>query len=333
MTETTELQKKPSMKEFLLKNFSFVVIILLIIIFTVLEPNFLNSVNVVNLLSDSTPLMIMAIGMTPVLILGSIDLSIGAMCSVANVLVLYLIVHLTNESSNLFIAVLISFLLTMLTGIASGVILGFIHVKLKVPSFIASLAFMSVWGSVALLITDAPISMPKQSQHCIEWYKIHVGPIGLPLIITILLSLILYFIITRTAFGRGVYAIGGNERAARIAGIKVDKYKIIVFAINGLCAATGAIFLMAKGKSAAPTAGDTFTLLVISAVVLGGTSLIGGKGNILKTILGVFIVAIIKNGMNIIGVNIFWQKIVYGVIVLIAVAVSVDRTSRSAVVK
>lgn len=315
------------------KYFSFVTVLLLILIFTVLQPNFLNSANVVNLLSDSAPLMIMAAGMTPVLLLGSIDLSVGAMCSVGNVLVLTLMNYFDNYLSNLAMVLIISVLLTVLIGLISGIVLGFIHVKLKVPSFIASLAFMSIWSSAALLISRAPEALPKKLYPSVVWYSVHFGPIGLPLIMAIGLILALYFILTRTPYGKGVYAIGANERTARIAGIKVDKIKIITFAINGVCAALGSVFLMAKSKSSAPTVGEAFTLMTISAVVLGGTALTGGSGNILKSILGVFIVSIIKNGMNMVGINVYWQKVVYGAIILIAVALSVDRSSRSYVVK
>lgn len=324
---------KISIQENLQKYFSFAVVVLLIIAFTILQPSFLNSANLVNLLSDSAPLMIMAAGMTPVLILGSIDLSIGAMCSVSNVLILDMMVRFSNSISNPAVVILLAIPVTLLTGVLFGTVLGTIHVKFKVPSFIASLAFMSIFKSTALLISQAPQAMPKVLYPSISWYSIHFGPVGFPLILAVLLIIVLYILLTRTAFGKGIYAIGGNERAARIAGIKVDKYKIMVFAINGFCSSTGAIFLMAKIKSSGPTVGDGFTLMVISAVVLGGTALIGGSGNILKTILGVFIVAIIKNGMNMVGVNVYWQKIVYGAIILIAVAISADRSSRSFIVK
>ena len=215
----------------------------------------------------------------------------------------------------------------------AGIILGLIHVKLKVPSFIASLAFMSIWNSAALLISNSPISIPKKLWGTIDWYKISIGPLGYPLVIAFLIIIGYYVILTRTSLGRGIYAIGANERAARMSGIAVDRIKITVFAVNGFCAALGAIFLMAKAKSCAPTVGDSFTLMVISAVVLGGTALIGGSGNILNTILGVFIVSIIKNGMNIVSINVYWQKVVFGVVVLIAIAINTDRSSRSFIVK
>ena len=313
--------------------FSLGVIAMLMIVFTLLESSFLNAANVNNLLSDTAPLMMMAAGMTPILILGSIDLSIGAMCSVANVLALNILLRFKGSVWTDGTAILVSIALTLVFAALAGMLLGLVHVKLKVPSFIASLAFMSIWNSAALIISNAPVSLPKDLWGAIDWYKWSVGPLGFPLIIAFIIIVIYYIVLTRTAFGRGIYTIGGNERAARIAGISVDRIKITVFAINGVCAALGAIFLMAKAKSSAPTVGDAFTLMVISAIVLGGTSLSGGAGNILNTILGVFIVAMIKNGMNIVGVDVFWQKIVYGLIVLIAIAINTDRSSRSFAVK
>lgn len=313
--------------------FSLAVIVCLVAIFTLMESSFLNGSNINNLLSDTAPLMIMAAGMTPVIILGSIDLSVGSMCSVANVMVLSIIMKFKDSIYRDWFIVVVSFSITLVFSVLAGILLGYIHVKLKVPSFIASLAFMSIWDSVALLITNSPISIPKSLWGTINWYKISFGPVGLPLVIAILLIVLYFILLTRTPFGRGVYAIGGNERAARIAGIPVDRIKITVFAINGFCAGLGAIFLMAKAKSCAPTVGESFTLMVISSVVLGGTALIGGSGNILNTILGVFIVAIIKNGMNIASINVYWQKVVYGAVVLIAIAINTDRSSRSFIVK
>jgi ribose/xylose/arabinose/galactoside ABC-type transport system permease subunit len=153
------------------------------------------------------------------------------------------------------------------------------------------------------------------------------------LILVLVLVVGYYILLTRTPFGYGVYAIGANERTARLAGIPVDRIKITVFAINGLTTALGAILLMAHGRSAAPRAGDEFTLMVVSAVVLGGTALTGGIGRVQNTVIGVFIVAMIRNGMNIVGVNVFWQSVVYGTMILVAIAINTDRSARSFVVK
>ena len=314
--------------------FSLGVVVLLVAMFTLIEPRFLNESNIRNLLSDTAPLMIMAAGMTGVLLLGSIDLSVGALCSATNVLVLIVLMTLVEEHGmNSTLAMIVACLVTVSFGIVAGTILGIIHVKTKIPSFIASLAFMSIWSSVALLISDASVALPFGLWDTIAWYNVSIGPFGLPLLMVLALVLGYYILLTRTPFGFGVYAIGANERTARLAGIPVDRIKITVFAINGLTTALGAILLMAHGRSAAPRAGDDFTLMVVSAVVLGGTALIGGSGNILNTVIGVFIVAMIRNGMNIVGVNVFWQSVVYGTMILIAIAINTDRSARSFIVK
>ena len=217
--------------------------------------------------------------------------------------------------------------------VVSGLALGIIHVKLKVPSFIASLGFMSLWQSVALLITQNPESVPKALWGTVEWYKIAFGVVGLPLIVAIAIILFIHCVTRYTPSGRTIFAIGGNERTARVAGMGVDRTKILVFAINGVLAALAGIFLAANLRSSAPTIGDPFTLKIVAACALGGTSLAGGKGSELGTILGVFTVAIIENGMNFIGVNAYYQNIVFGIFVLAAIALTVDRSIRGQIVK
>ena len=317
-------------KKYFNTYFSLGVMVLLIIAFALIEGRFLNAANVSNILSDTAPLMIMAAGMTPILLLGSIDLSVGALCSAANVSVLTIMLRFYDMGSSAYQSMLFAFIITLGFGVLAGLVLGFIHVKTKIPSFIASLAFMSIWSSAALLISPASISLPWAMWGTIDWFRISFGPLGLPLFVALVIIGIYYIVLTRTPFGRGVYAIGANERAARLAGIPVDRIKVAVFAINGFTTALGAIFLMAHGRSAAPTAGTEFTLMVISSVVIGGTSLIGGSGSIINTVFGVFIIAIIRNGMNMVGVNVFWQSIVFGSIILVAIALSTNRSSSRA---
>jgi len=307
------------------KYFSFSAIIILLVALSLTQDNFLGTSNLKNLLRDTAPLMIMSAGMTMVLLFGSIDLSMGAVCSVSNVTYIHLKLAFQDSFSNP--------LLTSLAAMAAGLALGIIHVKLKVPSFIASLGFMSLWQSVALLITQNPESVPKALWGTVEWYKIAFGVVGLPLIVAIAIILFIHCVTRYTPSGRTIFAIGGNERTARVAGMGVDRTKILVFAINGVLAALAGIFLAANLRSSAPTIGDPFTLKIVAACALGGTSLAGGKGSELGTILGVFTVAIIENGMNFIGVNAYYQNIVFGIFVLAAIALTVDRSIRGQIVK
>ncbi|MDO4547040.1 MAG: ABC transporter permease [Clostridia bacterium] len=326
------MKKGLGLKENIMKYFSFSAIILLVAGLSLTQENFLGRMNMTNLFRDTAPLMIMSAGMTSVLIFGSIDLSTGAMCSVSNVL---FVKFLAQWGAQLPLAVAIpcAFLISIVFGLIAGFLMGMVHVKLKVPSFIASLGFMSVWQSTALLISEAPLSIPKVMWPAVDWFRISYGVIGLPLILALLITVAVYIFQSRTVSGKYLYAIGGNERATRIAGAPVDRTKIKVFVLNGLCAALGGVFLAAKLRSCAPTIGDSFTLMVVASCVLGGASLSGGKGSVLGTIIGVFTVALINNGMNFIGVSAYWQNVVFGAFVLIAIAVSSDRSVRGMIVK
>jgi ribose/xylose/arabinose/galactoside ABC-type transport system permease subunit len=326
-------EKKGKGSQEFVKYFSFSAIIILVLVFWMIDPGFLNRANLSNLLSDTAPLMIMACGATFVLILGSVDLSVGAVCSVVNVLAVFFLTMFFAQNGNVLGSALMGYGLALLFGGVAGLLLGLAHVFLKLPSFIASLGFMSVWKSVALLVSNSPVSIPKLLRPAVDWAKISFGVIGLPLVLALIIVITFYIIQTKTNFGKALYAIGGNERAARIAGVNINKTKIVAFVLAGLCAALGSIFLVAKLKSSTPTVGDSFTLLVIASVALGGTALSGGKGSVLGTVLGVFIVSIIRNGMIFAGVDVFWQDIVFGIVVIAAVAVSVDRSIKNLIVK
>ena len=325
---------KQNIMDNITKYFSASAIIILLIVLTATQDNFLGTYNLKNLLRDPAALMIMAAGMTTVLLIGSIDLSMGAVCSVSNVMFVRLILTWNQEGSNPVVLGILAALCCLVFGCLSGLALGFIHVKLKVPSFIASLGFMSVWQSTALLITQNPESIPKALWPTVNWYKSTVfGVVGVPLIIALILLVLIWVLTKYTPFGKAIYAIGGNERAARIAGIDVDKNKITVFTVNGMLAALGGVMLVGSLRSSAPTIGDPYTLQIVASCALGGTSLAGGKGSVLGTILGVFTVALINNGMTFVGVDAYWQNVVFGAFVLGAIALTVDRKTRGLAVK
>lgn len=333
MQKTQNAQGRYKLRANIMKYFSFSAIVILLLGLGLTQQNFLGKANLTNLLRDTAPLMIMSAGMTSVLIFGSIDLSTGAMCSVSNVLFVKFLTDIGPNMPNMALATFCAFAISLGFGLLAGFLMGLVHVKLKVPSFIASLGFMSLWQSSALLISEAPISVPKVAWGAINWFKVSFGVVGLPLILALAVMVLVYVFQAYTAFGKNIYAIGGNERASRVAGVPVDRTKIIVFTLNGFCASLGGIFLAAKLRSCAPTIGDSFTLMVVASCVLGGTSLSGGRGSVLGTILGVFTVALINNGMNFIGVSAYWQNVVFGVFVLAAIALSVDRSTRGLVIK
>jgi ribose/xylose/arabinose/galactoside ABC-type transport system permease subunit len=179
----------------------------------------------------------------------------------------------------------------------------------------------------------APLQISVKNWHFIGWASIKFGVLSMSLILALMVLAIFYVVQQRTRMGKYSFAIGANERAARLAGVNIRLTKIGVFTVCGLCSAAAGIFLSAKLRSGIPTVGEPMTLLAVAAVALGGTSLAGGKGSILGTILGVALVTVIQNGMNVIGVDAFWQQIVFGIIVILAVYITADRGGRNVVVK
>jgi ribose transport system permease protein len=312
--------KKINITEYL----SILAVVILVIFFTANNKNFLNAANIKNILSDMAPLLVVGLGVTLVLLVGSIDLSIGAIVSASAVI---LAVLLPTYGFTAYIAAIVF-------GVFAGFINGVLYTKLKIPSFISTLGTMSVWQSVAYIISKgAPIQIQVRNWKFINWGKISFNFVPLILIIALILFAIIFVIQRRTKLGKYVFAIGGNERTSRIAGINIDWIKIWVFSITGLCCAIAGILLAVKLKSGVPTVGIPLTLLGIAAVVLGGTSLSGGKGSVAGTLIGVTLVVIIQNGMNIIGVDVFWQQIIFGLLIILAVLLTTDRRGRDTVIK
>lgn len=299
-------------------------IIILVIVFTLVNKNFLNETNIRNILTDIGPLLVVGCGVTFVLLIGSIDLSIGSICSCGAVIMALTLPVIGNWA----------YVASLLYGVLAGLINGVLYTKVKVPSFIATLGAMSVWQSAAYLLSKgAPLQITPKQWGYIGWAKIKFGVFSMPLILALVVTLIFYIVQKRTKLGKFIYAIGANERAARLAGVNVEMTKIGAFTICGMLSALAGIFLSAKLRSGIPTVGDPFTLLAVAAVALGGTSLSGGKGGVLGTILGVALVTVIQNGMNVVGVNAFWQQIVFGLIVIFAVYLTVDRKGRNIIMK
>lgn len=303
---------------------SYFVAIVLLVAIAFINPRFIAPGNISNLLTDSSPLLLMAIGVTFILLLGSIDLSIGAMGSCACVIFAMTVAKIGFMS--LFASVLF--------GLGAGLLSGTLYVKLKIPSFITTFGTMSIWQSLALIISKgAPQQIGKDYWKYTQWFKIKIGIIPLPFLLAISIFIIFLIVEKKTKFGRTLFAIGGNESAARMAGLSVDNTKILVFVLMGILSALAGIMFACNLKSGIPTVGEPFTLTAIAAVALGGTSLSGGKGGLIKTLAGVVLVILIQNGMNVIGVGVFWQKITFGIIILTALYLTTDRKHRNIIVK
>lgn len=291
--------------------------------FYLINPSFLNTFNLKNLLTNMAPLLVMACGATYVRLLGSLDLSMGAVCSCANVLLVMLMPSVGPWAYGVAI----------IFGIATGFILGVIHTKLKIPSFIASLGMMNVYNSLALLLTPSPVMIAKAERTYIAWGKEKFGVVGAITIAAVIVMLLLHLVQKRTVIGKSISLTGANERTARISGINVSATKIFAFTICGMTSAMAGILLAIKLQSSAPTVGSPFTLQAVAAVLLGGTAMTGGKGSVLMTLVGVLIVTAIENGMTIIGVDAFWSQIVFGALTIVAMFLTTDRSAKNLIVK
>lgn len=295
-------------------------LLVIIIIISILSPNFLSLNNILNVLRQVSINALIAFGMTFVILTGGIDLSVGSILALTGAVT----AGLMSSGVDPILAMMVGLLL----GATLGAINGLIIAKGKVAPFIATLATMTIYRGVTLVYTEGrPISGLGDS---VTFQLLGKGYfLGLPIpVVTMIISfIVLYFILKKTTFGRRVYAVGGNEEASILSGINADRIKIYVYALTGLLAALAALILTSRLNSAQPTAGNMFELDAIAAVVLGGTSLTGGRGWIVGTLIGALIIGVLNNGLNLIGVSSFFQQVVKGAVILLAVLLDRKKTT------
>ena len=282
-----------------------------IVIFTVLSGTFLTGSNIINILRQVSVSGISAMGMFMIILLGDIDLSVGSMYAFIGVVCAYAF-RATGSA-------VVTILVALGLGIVIGIFNGTITVKFKISAFITTLATMSICRGLGYILTGGtPIGVTDQNFTFLgSGYIANLIP--LPVIFMIVVIAVIYFVMYKTRFGRYVYATGGNYQAAEWSGIKTERIKIMVFLIAGLLNGFAAIILAGRLGGGLPAAGDGAEMDVITAVVLGGTSMSGGKGKLWGVIIGVLIIGILTNGLTMMGVSTYWQEVVKGAIILIAV--------------
>jgi len=296
-----------------LQDFGVLIALILIVVgLSIASPHFRSFDNFMSLLRQSSINGFIAFGMTCVILTGCIDLSVGS------------ILALTTAFSAYFIkggmSVGIAIIIALVSGTLLGVVNGFMITKGRLQPFIATMISMTVYRGLTLIFTNGkPISNLGNSQFLKFIGKGSIGPIPFPVILFIIVFVIFWFILRKTTFGRKIYATGSNAASAKLAGVNINKTKIIVYAISGLMAALSGLILLSRLGSAQPTLGDGYELDAIAAVALGGTSMNGGRGRIWGTMIGILIIAVLNNGLNILGVSSYWQAVVKGVVILIAV--------------
>lgn len=284
--------------------------ILMVIAFCCTADGFMTGGNLVNVLRQSSTEMIVAMGMTFVLLIGGIDLSVGKVAMLAGTITAGLLVK--------GVPVAVAILVGLAAGVVCGLINGLVVAKLNIPPFITTLAMMNVAEGAALLYCGG-----KQISGLPDGFK-EIGRgylLGIPVSVWIMLVVIVIWavVLNKTTYGKRMVAIGGNQDVARLSGIAVTKIKISVYAISGLMAALTGIIYTARFASSQPTLGDGLEMNAIAAAVLGGTSLVGGRGSVLGTVIGTFFLMTMSNGLNLLGVPSFWQMIIKGVLIVVSV--------------
>ncbi|WP_410493016.1 ABC transporter permease [Domibacillus sp. DTU_2020_1001157_1_SI_ALB_TIR_016] len=288
-----------------------IILVALIALMTALEPNFINSNNIINIVRQMAVIGIVAIGVTFVIITSGIDLSSGSVIALTSVVVA---TFAQEGTYPLMVAVLAA----IAVGVATGVFNGFLIAKGNIAPFIVTLGMMTAARGLALLYSGGrPIGGLSDTFQFLGQGMILGIPV--PIIIFALIGIISYVLLNKTKFGKYVYAIGGNEQAAMIAGVNVTKVKILVYTYAGLLSGLAGMILTARIASGQPTAGTMYELDAIAAAVIGGTSLTGGIGTIGGTVIGALIIGVMNNGLDLMNVSSYWQQILKGAIITVAV--------------
>jgi ribose transport system permease protein len=285
-------------------------LIILVVLLSVLSPRFLSVSNLTNVLRQTSINAIIASGMTFVILTGGIDLSVGSIFAFASALTAGMLVNKVPAG--------LAIIMGLVMGAIAGTINGLFITRGRIPPFIATLATMTIFRGATLVYTNGePITGLGEGFYWIGNKYVSIFPI--PVIITIVVFLVSYYVLSQLKMGRYIFAIGGNEEASRLSGISTRNVKTSVYAISGMLAALSGIIITSRLNSAQPTAGSGAELDAIAAVVLGGTSLSGGQGGISGTIVGALIIGVLNNGLNLLNVSPFYQQIVKGIVILIAI--------------
>lgn len=290
---------------------AFLVLCVFLSVFPKTSGSFFTRQNIFNVLRQISTNLFLACGMTMVIILGGIDLSVGSIIALSGCISAGCV---ARYNLPLPIALLMGLLVGLLVGMFNGAVIS----KTTIPAFIVTLATMNIAKGLAYVYTGgSPVRVVTK-----EWQFLGAGYVGIfptPVVILVIVLIITAIIMNKTKMGRHMYAVGGNQQAAEFSGIKVEKIKFFVHAFSGLMAGLAGIVLASRMYSGQPTAGDGAEMDAIAAVVVGGTSMAGGSGKIGGTIIGGLIIGVLNNGLNLLNVNSFWQYVVKGVVILLAV--------------
>ncbi len=336
MTDVSQASKQSSpstggegfdVAKLLLEGRAFFALIVIIVVFSILSPYYLSVANFLTMASHVAIFGILAVGMLLVILNGGIDLSVGSTLGLAGVVAGFLMqgVTLTWLGVVLYPPVWVVAVLACMLGAAVGLVNGVLIARFKVPAFVATLGVMYMARGLALLMTSGLTynnlggkpELGNTGFDALGFNRLFGVPTGV--VVLVVIALIGSIVLNRTAFGRWLYASGGNERAAELSGVPVKTVQISVYVLSGICAAIAGLILSSQLTSAGPTAGTTYELTAIAAVVIGGAALTGGRGNIRGTLLGAFVIGFLSDGLVIIGISSYWQTVFTGAVIVLAV--------------
>jgi ribose transport system permease protein len=295
-----------------------IIIVLLMIVLSFLSDSFLTPRNLLNILNQSTPLALIAVALTLVIIGGGFDLSTGAIFGVASVAAAWTAVNI-DPILAMFVGPLI--------GIVLGIVNGLIITGINVHSFLATLATSLVYRGLAILITGGAL-IPVRMEAFAWLGRGKIGIVNIAVIVLALFTAAMILLLNFTTFGRRVFAVGGNEEAAILSGVRINLIKIATFALTGLAAGLAGVIGVSRISMGQPQAGVGMELEAIAAVILGGTSIYGGAGAVWRSLAGVLLLSLIGNGFNILNVNPFFKDLTTGLIIVVAVALSAGKKRR-----
>lgn len=298
-----------------------IALLALIVLFSILSPVFLTSANMLNLVRQMAVLLVVALGATFVVLIGSIDLSIGS------------IVTLTGVTSAMLVTAIgpAGALVGFAVGVACGLVNGIVHVYLKVPSFIVTLGTMFVFAGIALILTGGRPQALRSPELTALFGGTLFGVIPTISLWAVLALVIAVLVEKKLVFGFRAKAVGDAETVAKLSGINIERVKVTAFVLSGVFAAFAGLLLMTRTNSASGSMGEPFLMEALAAILLGGTSLMGGVGGPARTILGVLVISVLSNGMNLASVDPFTQQTIKGVVLIAAVALTLNRKELSSV--
>lgn len=286
--------------------------LVLCVVLSFLSPYFLTTKNLLNVLLQASINLVVAVGMTFVITSGGIDLSVGSIVAVAGMVM----ADLVSRKWGLEVAVPVALLVGTLCGMLNGILI----TRLRLPPFIVTLGTMSIFRGVALIYNDGK-PLYGLAQKVLKVISGDIASIPIPVIIALAVALLAHFVLRHTVIGEYTTAIGGNEETTRLSGIDVRRYKVIIYSLSGLMCGLAGVILTARLSAAEPIAGVMYELDAIAATVMGGTSLTGGEGTIFGTLIGALLMGVLRNGLNLLNIQSYYQQLVIGAVIVLAVAV------------